>query len=102
MTDSGLRQGGRRARWSAIVLVDAYRQFNTPAGVLERHARNEALTHAVAEHVASPVNVLPALRGALDAFPLRHLQVSFDDPSLQAAAEQLGAAGELQDGAAGT
>ena len=26
------------------VLVDAYRQFNSPEGVIERHARNEELT----------------------------------------------------------
>lgn len=82
-----------------VVLVDSYRQFNTADGVLQRHARNEALTHAVAQHVSSPLNLLTALRGALDAIPPRHIQASFDDPSLQAAIEQLGAAGELQSGA---
>lgn len=81
-----------------VVLVDAYRQFDSPAGRLQRHAQNEALTTAVVDHVSHPLNLLPALRGALDAVPRRHLQASFDDPHLQAAVDQLGASGALQSG----
>lgn len=80
------------------VLVDSYREFNSRQGVLERHARNSELTQAVMSHVASPLRLLPALRGVLDAIPSRHVQASFDAPELQRAVAQLGASGALQKG----
>lgn len=77
------------------VLVDAYREFNSPEGVLERHARNEALTSAVSTHLTAPSNLLPALRGTLDAIPPRHIQASFQADGLQSAVDHLGAQGAL-------
>jgi Protein of unknown function (DUF4012) len=80
------------------VLVDAYRLYNTRAGVLQRHALNQQLTDAVASHVKSPPNLLPAMRAALAAIPPRHIQMSFDDPVLEQAVEELGAQAALQSG----
>ena len=79
------------------VLVDAYREFDSVEGVLERHARNDALVQAILRHLTSPLNVLPAMRGTMDAIPPRHVQASFDDPYLQAAVEQVAATGALAD-----
>jgi hypothetical protein len=81
------------------VLVDAYREFNSPEGVIERHARNEALTTALGEHLTAPTNLLPAVRGTMDAIPPRHVQASFDAPALQEAVDLIGAQGALSGGA---
>lgn len=81
------------------VLVDAYRQFNSPEGVIERHARNEELTAALLEHLTQPTNLVSAIRGTMDAIPPRHIQASFDAPALQDAVEQLVAGGALAGGA---
>lgn len=80
------------------VLVDAYRQFNSPEGVIERHARNEELTTALLEHLTEPLNLMSAVRGTMDAIPPRHIQASFDAPALQAAVDDLAADGELARG----
>ena len=80
------------------VLVDAYRQFNSPEGVIERHARNEELTKALVAHLTQPLNLMSAVRGTMDAIPPRHLQASFDGPYLQEAVEALAAGGELTQG----
>jgi hypothetical protein len=77
------------------VLVDAYRDFNSPEGVIERHARNEELTTALGEHLTSVLNLLPALRGTMDAIPPRHIQASFESDGLQAAVDVLAAQGAL-------
>jgi hypothetical protein len=77
------------------VLVDAYRQFNSPEGVIERHARNEELTKALVKHLTQPLNLMSAVRGTMDAIPPRHLQASFDAPYLQSAIDALAAGGEL-------
>jgi Protein of unknown function (DUF4012) len=77
------------------VLVDAYRQFNSPEGVIERHARNEELTTDLIEHLTQPLNLMSAIRGTMDAIPPRHLQASFDAPALQEAVDSLAAGGEL-------
>ena len=79
------------------VLVDAYREFDSPEGVLERHARNDALVEAILGHLTSPLTVLPAMRGTMDAIPPRHVQASFVDQGLQAAVEQVAATGALSD-----
>jgi len=79
------------------VLVDSYREFNTPEGVLERHARNDALTTALIDHVTSPMSLLPAMRGTMDSIPPRHVQAAFAAPGLQAAVTELGAQGALSD-----
>ena len=63
------------------VLVDAYRQFNSPEGVIERHARNEELTKALMKHLTQPLNLMSAVRGTMDAIPPRHIQASFDAPA---------------------
>jgi hypothetical protein len=80
------------------VLVDAYRQFNSPEGVIERHARNEQLTTAVVAHLTEPLNLMSAMRGTMDAIPPRHIQASFDAPALQGAVDALAAGGELSRG----
>ena len=80
------------------VLVDAYREFNSPEGVVERHARNDELTDALVAHLSSPMNVLATLRGALGAIPDRHIQASFDAPALQDAVDELAADGGLASG----
>ena len=80
------------------VLVDAYREFNSPEGVVERHARNDELTDALVAHLSSPMNVLATLRGALEAIPDRHIQASFDAPALQDAVDELAADGGLASG----
>ncbi len=80
------------------VLVDAYRQFNSPEGVIQRHARNEELTEALLEHLTQPLNLLSAVRGAMDAIPPRHIQASFDAPALQEAVDALAGGGELSRG----
>ena len=80
------------------VLVDAYRQFNSPEGVIERHARNEELTKALVKHLTQPLNLMAAARGTMDAIPPRHLQASFDAPYLQDAVDSLAAGGELTQG----
>ena len=77
------------------VLVDAYRQFNSPEGVIERHARNEELTKALVKHLTQPLNLMSAVRGTMDAIPPRHIQASFDAPYLQDAVDELAAGGEL-------
>jgi hypothetical protein len=77
------------------VLVDAYREFNSPEGVVERHARNEELTTALLEHLTQPLNLMSAIRGTMDAIPPRHIQASFDAPALQDAVDSLAAGGEL-------
>jgi hypothetical protein len=79
------------------LLVDAYRQFNSPEGVLERHARNDAFVAALGAHLTEPTNLLPALRGTLAAVPPRHVQAAFVDPRLEGAAASLGADGALAD-----
>ena len=81
------------------VLVDAYRQFDSPEGVIERHARNEELTTALLEHLTEPLNLMSAVRGTMQAIPPRHIQASFDAPALQAAVDDLAAGGELARGA---
>jgi len=80
------------------VLVDAYRQFNSPEGVIERHARNEQLTTALVRHLTEPLNLMSAIRGTMDAIPPRHIQASFDAPALQGAIDALEAGGELSRG----
>lgn len=80
------------------VLVDAYREFNSPDGVIERHARNEALTTALLEHLTQPLNLISTVRGAMDAIPARHIQASFDAPALQEAVDELAAGGQLSRG----
>ncbi len=77
------------------VLVDAYREFNSPEGVVERHARNEELTEALVAHLSSPMNVLATLRGTLEAIPARHIQASFDATALQEAVDDLAVNGAL-------
>jgi hypothetical protein len=79
------------------VLVDAYREFNTPEGVLERHARNEALTSALTEHLTAPTNLLPAVRATMDSIGPRHIQASFTSAGLQAAVDVVAAQGALAD-----
>jgi hypothetical protein len=79
------------------VLVDAYRQFDSPEGVLERHARNDALTTALVDHLTQPMNLLPAIRGTMDAIPPRHIQAAFAAPGLQAAVAEVAAQGALSD-----
>ncbi len=81
------------------VLVDAYRQFNSPEGVIERHARNEELTKALLKHLTQPLNLVSAVRGTMDAIPPRHIQASFDAPALQDAVDELAAGGALTRGA---
>jgi hypothetical protein len=81
------------------VLVDAYRQFNSPEGVIERHARNEELTQALLGHLTEPMNLLSAVRGTMDAIPPRHIQASFDAQSLQRAVDELGAGAGLSEAA---
>jgi hypothetical protein len=81
------------------VLVDAYRQFNSPEGVIERHARNEALTSALLADLTRPMNLMAAVRGTMDAIPPRHVQASFDAPALQAAVDALAVDGALSRGA---
>ena len=80
------------------VLVDAYRQFDSEQGVLERHARNDALITALSGSLTSPTNLIPAMRGAMESVPPRHIQASFDSRSMQSAVESLGASGELSRG----
>ena len=80
------------------VLVDAYRQFNSPEGVIERHARNEELTKSLVKHLTQPLNLMSAVRGSMDAIPPRHIQASFDAPYLQDAVDELAAGGELAQG----
>ena len=80
------------------VLVDAYRRFNSPEGVIERHARNEELTKALMTHLTEPLNLMSAIRGTMDAIPPRHVQASFDAPALQDAVDALAAGGELAQG----
>ena len=80
------------------VLVDSYRKFNSPEGVLQRHAQNEELTRALIKHLTKPMNALSALRGTMDAIPPRHIQASFDSPALQDAVDELAVGGELWDG----
>ncbi len=80
------------------ILVDAYRQFNSPEGVLERHARNDELTDSLLTDLTRPLNLLSALRGTMDAIPPRHLQASFDAPALQDAVDSLAAGGQLSRG----
>ena len=80
------------------VLADAYRQYNSPQGVLQRHALNQQLTDAVTAHVKSPLNLLPAMRGAMASIPPRHIQMSFDDPDLEKAVTEIGAQAALQEG----
>ncbi len=94
-------EGYGRVSGSSIIrqiLVDAYREFDSAEGVLERHARNDALVEALADHLSSPPSLLPALRGVMDAIPPRHVQLSFRDPRLRRAAEALGADGALASG----
>ncbi|MGB8022165.1 MAG: DUF4012 domain-containing protein [Candidatus Nanopelagicales bacterium] len=79
------------------VLVDAYRQFNSTEGVLERHARNDALVTSLAAHMTDPRNVVAAARGVLDAVPPRHIQASFTSRQLQEAVEVVGATGALSE-----
>lgn len=79
------------------ILVDAYRQFNSEQGVLERHARNDALVTAIIDHLTSPLALIPAMRGTMDAIPPRHVQASFRDPGLQAAVAEVAATGALAD-----
>ena len=67
--------------------MDAYRQFNSPEGVIERHARNEELTKALVKHLTQPLNLMSAVRGTMDAIPPRHMQASFDAPYLQDAVD---------------
>lgn len=90
---------GRLSAESLIqtVLVDAYREFNSSEGVLERHARNDALVTALAAHMSDPRNVVAATRGMLDAAARRHIQASFDDRRLQAAVKVVGATGALSE-----
>lgn len=80
------------------VLVDAYRTYNSPEGVLQRHALNQQLTDAVAAHVKSPLNLLPAMRGGMASIPPRHIQMSFEDPDLERAVGEIGAQAALQEG----
>ena len=80
------------------VLVDAYREFNSPEGVVERHARNDELTDALVAHFSSPMNLLAALRGAMATIPARHIQASFDAPALQQAVDGLAVNGALSAG----
>lgn len=77
------------------LLIDAYRLFNSPEGVIERHARNDALVTALGGHLTSPTNLIPALRGTMAAVPPRHVQAAFVDPRLEAAVTGLGADGAL-------
>lgn len=77
------------------VLVDAYREFDSPEGVLVRHARNDALVSALAAHLTDPRNLLPMIRGAMDSIPPRHIQAGFRAEGLQDAVEALGATGAL-------
>jgi hypothetical protein len=80
------------------VLVDAYRQFDSPEGVIERHSRNDQLVDALLDTLTQPRNILPALRGTMDAIPERHLQAAFDSVPLEAAVDVLGAQGALAAG----
>ncbi|MCU0262522.1 MAG: DUF4012 domain-containing protein [Candidatus Nanopelagicales bacterium] len=79
------------------ILVDAYRDFDSVEGRAERHARNDQLAAALQEHIVSPTRVLPAVRGALDAIPGRHIQAAFEVPELEAAVGVLAATGALAD-----
>jgi hypothetical protein len=79
------------------VLVDAYQQFDSPEGVIERHARNDALVAALGEQLTDRGNLLAVLRGILAAVPPRHVQAAFLDPRLEEAVTQLGADGGLTD-----
>ncbi len=80
------------------VLVGAYRELNSAQGVIERHARNDALVRALGEHFAKPWNALPTLRGTLRVMPERHIQASFGTPGLSAAVAALHAEGSLSSG----
>jgi Protein of unknown function (DUF4012) len=80
------------------VLVDAYRDFNSPEGVAERHTRNDALTTSLVDHLTAATNLLGAARGTMDAIPPRHIQASFDNPSLQRAVVAVGAQAALSAG----
>lgn len=79
------------------VLVDAYREFDTPEGVEARHRNNAELADALGGLITRPGNAPEVVRGILDAIPGRHIQAGFDAPGLQAAVEALGAAGALSD-----
>ena len=79
------------------ILVDAYRDFDSVEGRAERHARNDQLAAALQRHLAHPMRALPAVRGAMDAIPGRHIQAAFEVPELEAAVEVLAATGALAD-----
>jgi hypothetical protein len=79
----------------STLLVEAYRRFEGEAGVLERHARNAALTKALGEHFTRPRHLLSLVRGTLEAIPPRHLQAWFAHDGLQGAVRQMGAHGAL-------
>jgi hypothetical protein len=77
------------------ILVDAYREFDSVEGRAERHARNDQLATAFKKHLAHPMRALPAVRGALDAIPGRHIQAAFDAKELESAVGVLAARGAL-------
>lgn len=77
------------------ILVDAYREFNSPEGVEVRHQRNTELAEALAQAVLRPERVLDTMSGVMSAIPDRHIQASFVDAGMQAAVTNLGASGRL-------
>jgi hypothetical protein len=79
------------------ILVDAYRDFDSVEGRAERHARNDQLAAALQHHLAHPLRILPAVRGAMDAVPGRHIQAAFEAPELESAVGVLAATGALAD-----
>jgi len=77
------------------VLVDAYRNYNTPEGVEQRHQMNTELAAALAQSLTQPTKIFNTISGAMSAIPDRHIQANFTAAGIQAAVTNLGAAGRL-------
>lgn len=77
------------------VLVQAYRDFDSNAGVRERHSSNAELASSLVAAFSRPGNMGGTLRGIVEAIPGRHIQVAFTTPALQSVADSLGAQGAL-------
>lgn len=77
------------------VLVDAYRDYNSPEGVEVRHQMNTDLATNLARAILSPTELLNTVSGVMSSIPDRHIQANFAEPVIQAAVTNLGAAGRL-------
>lgn len=77
------------------ILVDAYRESDSIEGRIERHARNDQLADRLVQELAEPANLVPAVRGLVQAIPERHVQAAFTSRHLQSAVSALEATGAL-------